>query len=158
MFDLRVEDDYLNIKVAAESASLYAVNLPKKLEFPYWLVESDIINGVEFYSQNNGAKANILGICNRAYLSGDYAIGMGSDYVFTATKDFTITDITTHILNPDLTPAFIDDKTAVIYKIQTPLLQIDYNSAGGTLFPPPQPLKQQHIEKDGEASRKKVNK
>ena len=158
MFDLRQERNFENINVDCETAALYATQLPKKLEFPYWLVKSDLINGVDFYSQNNGAVANIMGICNRAYLAGDFAFSMGSDYVFVATKDYVITSVKTQILNPDLTPAEVDNKTAVIYKIQSPLLNISYASAGGTLYPPPEPPKHNDITKEGEDNRKEIKK
>ena len=68
-----------------------------------------------------GEKDNIIAVCNRAYISGDFAFSFATDYVFTATHNFVITGITTQILNPDLTPADIDEKTSVIYKIQKPI-------------------------------------
>ena len=38
-----------------------------------------------------------------------------------------MTGIKTSILNPDLTPATIDEATAVIYKIQSPIIQLELN-------------------------------
>ena len=85
------------------------------------MVYSDIIEGIEYDSVENGEKDNIIAVCNRAYISGDFAFSFATDYVFTATHNFVITGITTQILNPDLTPADIDEKTSVIYKIQKPI-------------------------------------
>jgi len=110
-----------NIAITAETALTYASNLPQKLEFPYWLIQSDLIEGCDFNSENNGSEDNIMALCNRAYLAGDFAFSFAPDYKFTATKDFVVTGIKTRILNPDLSPAFINDKTAIIYKIESPI-------------------------------------
>lgn len=127
MYDLNVEANYENIVMGVNSCIIYANNLATKLEFPYWLVYSDIIEGMNFHSVEDGEKNNIIAVCNRAYISGDFAFSFATDYVFTATKDFVISGITTQILNPDLSPAEIDDKTSVIYKIQKPIpmFQVD---------------------------------
>lgn len=121
MFDLGLQNKHLDIPLSTESCIIYARSLPNKLVFPYWLVYSDIIEGIEYHSVENGEKDNIIAVCNRAYISGDFAFSFATDYVFTATHNFVITGITTQILNPDLTPADIDEKTSVIYKIQKPI-------------------------------------
>jgi len=121
MFDTTGEREYLNINIQAESDIAFATNLPQKLVFPYWLIKSDLIDGVEFNSGNGGKKQNVMAICNRAYLSGDFAFSFATDYAFKATKEFVLSSINTAILNPDLTPADIDPKTAVIYKIVSPI-------------------------------------
>lgn len=120
-FDFSTEMLVNNISITAETALTYASSLPQKLEFPYWLIQSDIIEGCDFNSENNGSEDNIMAVCNRAYLAGDFAFSFAPDYKFTATKDYVITGIKTRILNPDLSPAFISDKTAVIYKVESPI-------------------------------------
>ena len=117
-------DIFIKSKLAGpsiSSSSIFATNLPQKLVYPFWLIYSDIIGGITFHSSNSGAESNIIAICNRSYISGDFAYSFATDYVFTATKDFVITGITTQILNPDLTPADINDRTTIIYKVQKPL-------------------------------------
>lgn len=120
-FSLGTERMQPNIAITSQTANLYASNLPQKLEYPYWLIQSDIIEGCKFNSENNGSEDNIMALCNRAYVSGDFAFSFAPDYKFTATKDYVITGIKTRILNPDLTPANINDKTSVIYKIESPI-------------------------------------
>ena len=110
-----------------QSSVILASNLPEKLVYPYWLLYSDVIQGVEFYGRN---KVSCLGVIGRSYTAGDYAYSFSFDTQFYATKSFVITDITTHILNPDLTDAEIDDNTIVLYKIIKPIKQF---------IPPPQP-------------------
>ena len=113
-----------SINISATTDYLTASRLPQKLEYPYWLVYSDIIGDVEFLGKG-GQQNNILAIANRAYTSGDFAFNFATDYVFKATKDFVLTDITTEILNPDYSSSTIADGTIVLYKIQSPILQFN---------------------------------
>ena len=106
-----------SINVDATTDSQYASNLPKKLSYPYWLVYSDLIGGVEFIG-DKGKKGNIMAVANRAYTSGDFAFNFATDYTYQAKKDFVVSQITTEILNPDYTKANIDDGTIILYKIQ----------------------------------------
>jgi len=121
MFNLSNEKNNPNINLSASTSKIFAVNNPNKLLFPYWLIQSDIIDGVDFNSMNSGNKQNIVAVCNRAYIAGDFAFSFANTYSFKATKDFVISSIKTAILNPDLTPASIDNKTAIIYQVQSPI-------------------------------------
>ena len=105
------------INVTTQSAFLVATNLSKKLEFPYWLIYSDIIENVNFYGKD-GQPANIVAVANRAYTSGDWAFNFATNYTFEATQDFVLTHITTSILNPNYSEANIDSGTIILYKIQ----------------------------------------
>lgn len=106
-----------SINIDTTSDSLFASNLPQKLSYPYWLVYSDLIGGVDFIG-DRGKKNNIMAVANRAYTSGDFAFNFATDYVFTATTDFVISQITTEILNPDYSEANIDEGTIILYKVQ----------------------------------------
>lgn len=109
-----------SVNTTASSANLSASRLPRKLEYPYWLVYSDIIGNVKFLGVK-GQPNNIMAVANRAYTSGDFAFNFATDYVFQATRDFVITQITTEIYNPDYTKSAVDDGTIILYKIQHPL-------------------------------------
>ncbi len=117
-FGLNFLNGFPNRNSSSESATIYATNLPQKLVFPFWLIHSDIIGGIEFHSENQGSTSNIVAICNRAYTSGDFAFSFATDYTFTATQEYVISGINTQILNPDLTPADVNDRTSIVYKIQ----------------------------------------
>tara|TARA_R100000426_G_scaffold35577_1_gene28607 strand:- start:860 stop:1999 length:1140 start_codon:yes stop_codon:yes gene_type:complete len=122
MFNLSTQREYLNINISANHDTCFAVNLPIKLVTPFYLVKSDIFEGdVAFNSENGGATESIMICTNKAYTSGDYAYSFGTQYSFKATKSFVITGIKTAILKPDLTPAEIDEGTAVIYKVVKPV-------------------------------------
>ena len=121
MFNLSSQLGRWDINASTGTSSIFASNLPQKLVYPFWLIYSDIIGGITFHSSQNGAESNIIAICNRSYVSGDFAYSFATDYVFTATKEMVITGITSQVLNPDLTPAVINDRTTIIYKIQKPI-------------------------------------
>jgi hypothetical protein len=70
---------------------------------------------------NSGDKQSIVAVCNRAYISGNFSYSFQNSYSFVATKDFVISGIKTAVLNPNLTPATIDDKTTIIYQVQSPI-------------------------------------
>jgi hypothetical protein len=125
LFDLQLSRNITNVNIASSSAKAYANRAPKKLAFPYWLVKTDIIDGINYTA--DGKPQNILGVCNRSYTSGDFAFSFNTDYNIIATHDFVLTGIKTSILNPDLTPATIDSATAVIYKIVSPNAQLQAN-------------------------------
>ena len=111
-----------NREISAVSDRCYALSLPKKLENPFWLIKSDIIDGADFSSEKTGGgKQNVLAVCNRAYLAGDFAFAFSTNYAFKATKEFVLTGVKTQILNPDLTPADIDVATTIIYKVVSPI-------------------------------------
>lgn len=120
MFDLNNARGYTN-QVSSVSDRCYALGLPKKLENPFWLIKSDIIDNVDFNSENGGKNQNIVAVCNRAYLAGDFAFSFSTSYAFKATKEFVLTGVKTSILNPDLTPADINDATTIIYKVVSPI-------------------------------------
>ena len=125
LFDLQLSRNITNVNIASSTAKAFANNPPKKLAFPYWLVKTDIIDGINYTA--DGRPQNILGVCNRSYVAGDFAFSFNTDYSIVATHDFVLTGIKTSILNPDLTGATIDDATAVIYKIQSPIIQLEQN-------------------------------
>ena len=125
MFDLQLSRDVTNVNIASSTANAFANNPPKKLAFPYWLIKSDIIDGINYTA--DGRPQNVLAVCNRSYTSGDFAFSQNIDYAVVATHDFVITGIKTSILNPDLTSATIDENTAVIYKITSPIQQLQAN-------------------------------
>ena len=115
-FDLDANKNVRNINVSASSSFIYAENLPKKLASPYWIIASDIIDGIKFVK--DGQPVNCLAVCNRSYISGDFAFAFATDYKFKADIPFTISSIKTKVLTQDLLPADIDNGTSIIYKIE----------------------------------------
>src|SRR5210317_2203452 len=116
IFNLNTQIDQTQINISASSAYVYAQNLPKKLASPYWIIASDIIDGVKFVK--DGIPVNCLAVCNRSYISGDFAFSFATDYKFKADIQFTLSSIKTKVLTQDLLPADIDNGTSIIYKIE----------------------------------------
>jgi len=121
MYNLSAQRGVKNINVNSSPDLAFASNLPSKLVFPFWLIKTDIIDGIEFNTANNGQNQNIMAVCNRAYISGDFAFSFATSYNFKATREFSISGIKTSILNPDLSPADVDDGTTIIYKVVSPI-------------------------------------
>lgn len=116
VFTLNTQRNATFINIACQSGYVYATNLPQKLASPYWIICSDIIDGVKFVK--DGLPVNSVAICNRSYISGDFAFSFATDYKFKADIPFTISSIKTKILTQDLLPADIDEGTSIIYKIE----------------------------------------
>ena len=72
LFDLQLSRNITNVNIASSTAKAFANNPPKKLAFPYWLVKTDIIDGINYTA--DGRPQNILGVCNRSYTSGDLSL------------------------------------------------------------------------------------
>jgi len=126
LFDLQNSRNILNVNMSSETDNAYAIRAPNKLAFPYWLIQSDIVSGVSF-TANEGQPNSVLGVCSRSYISGNFAYSFASNTPVVATHDFVITGITTKVLNPDFTPATVDDQTSIIYKIVSPNIQLEAN-------------------------------
>ena len=96
-------------------AKILARSLPKKLTYPYWLLYSNIVGNAEFFSGDK--KKNCLGIITRNYTAGDFAYAFNMNRQFIVQRNTVLTEITQEILNPDFTPADIDDYSVILYKI-----------------------------------------
>jgi len=126
LFDLQNSRNILNVNISSETDNAYAIRAPNKLATPYWLIQSDIVSGILF-TANEGQPNSVLGVCSRSYISGNFAYSFASNLPVIATHDFVITGIKTRILNPDYTPATVDDQTAILYKVVSPNLQLEAN-------------------------------
>lgn len=98
-----------------EGAKILARSLPKKLTYPYWLLYSNVVGDAEFFSGDK--KKNCLGIITRNYTAGDFAYAFNMNRQFIVQRNTVLTEITQEILNPDFTPADIDDYSVILYKI-----------------------------------------
>tara|TARA_R110002020_G_scaffold211031_1_gene417266 strand:- start:10 stop:2949 length:2940 start_codon:yes stop_codon:yes gene_type:complete len=103
--------------MAQTSMIITATNMPKKLANPYWLIKSDIIDGIT-YIGGDGQPNNIVAVVGREYLEGDYSFAFGNNYSFVATQDMTLSQIKTQILTPEFKELNIDENSIVIYKIE----------------------------------------
>jgi hypothetical protein len=101
----------------AQSIQIRASNLPKKTTRPYYLIRSNIIQQNNFMA-GEGQILPVIGLVNKINGYADFYSTDGDGVEFTATKGYTITNITTSIHQPDGRLAICDDNSAVIYKIK----------------------------------------
>ena len=113
---------------ASVSTVISATSIPTQLANPFWLIYSDIINGITFIGPE-GNTANIVATIGREYLSGDYSYAFDAGYTFTATANFTLTQIRTAILDPEFKKTDIGSNSIVIYKIQRPIAALQLAAA-----------------------------
>ena len=101
--------------------TITAFELPDKLNFPYYTIYSSIpsqgtdsiwIGGNDGYS-----KLPCMGYLTRENNIGDFYYNAEQTFQYTATKDFTLTEIETDIRLPDGTRPKLNPHSAVIYKI-----------------------------------------
>ena len=125
-YDLQNTRNIINVNISAETDKAYANRPPNKLAYPYWIIQSDIIDGIS-YTSNEGQPNNIIGVCGRSYTSGNFAFSMNEGYSVIATHEFVVTGIKTRILNPDYSAAEVDLQTSIIYRITSPIQQLQMN-------------------------------
>jgi hypothetical protein len=104
-----------------EQGTITAFELPDKLNFPYYTIYSSIpsmgtdsiwIGGNDGYS-----KLPCMGYLTRENNIGDFYYNSEQTFQYTATKDFTLTEVETDIRLPDGTRPKLNPHSAVIYKI-----------------------------------------
>ncbi len=99
------------------SAVIKASKLPKKTIRPYYLIRSNIISNDNFIG-GRGERLPVIGLVNKVNGYADFYSSVDSGVEFTATRPYTIQNITTSIHTPDGKLAPVSDASSVIYKIQ----------------------------------------
>jgi len=107
---------------------LTAFNLPTQLDYPYLCVYSSLIQGGTITTYHGGvnsqSKIPNMGIITRYNNAGSFFYGIQSSFAYTATKDFTLTDVQTDIRLPDGGRPRLLPHSSVIYKITKPYSQL----------------------------------
>jgi hypothetical protein len=111
------------VSVLANSTTLTADDLPRKVLRGYFLIESDILSDANYYLTANPLQ--VMAIANKYSAQTDFVNYDGANSVkFTVTKKKVLTDIVTKIKDPDGSIAQVGSNSAVIYKVEK---QIDTN-------------------------------
>tara|TARA_R110000765_G_scaffold58149_1_gene113626 strand:- start:850 stop:4263 length:3414 start_codon:yes stop_codon:yes gene_type:complete len=105
------------IKATTTSAVFTALNLPRKMSIPYYLICSNLIGDNFYNGASDGQTAPIMAVVNRQNGFGDYYFGGESSNEFTITMSTAISSITTTILDPRMENARLDEDSCIIYKI-----------------------------------------
>ena len=110
------------ISIQCDSVSIKADSQPTKMLRPYYLIKSNIVGDMKYigagHTNEGGQKLPIVGVVNKENGFGDYYFQTSVKNVFTITKPYTITDITTSIHDPDMSLARVDKNSAVLYMVE----------------------------------------
>lgn len=108
--------------------AITAFKLPTKLDIPYLVVYSSILSGgvdTQYIGGSDGfSKIPAITYLTRENNQSDFFYSSSGAFNFTATKDFTITDIETSIRLPDGGRPKLEAHSAVIYKITKPIQSV----------------------------------
>lgn len=103
------------------SSVITAQNIASKTNHSFYSIRSDIIGQSNYIGSNNndsGQILNCVSIVSKENRIDDFLfLSPLSNMIFTFKKRYTIQGIQTGIFNNDGSPAVIDDKSTVIYKI-----------------------------------------
>ena len=101
--------------------ALLATNLARKLDYPYLVVYSNIVDNSSYYGgANSHAKLPAVAYIPRSYTTGDFVYASGTTWAYTADKDYVLSDITVDVRMPSGDPAPLDANSAVIFKVTRP--------------------------------------
>ena len=122
---------YPAITKNTESIQLTAIDLPRKMLRPYYLIRSNIIEQPKYIGHDK-ALLPVVGLCDKQYSGGDFYFGSDNTFSFRITKPRTLTSITTSIHDPDGTFSNCNLDSAVIYKV-IKNMNVDTDILGGIL-------------------------
>jgi hypothetical protein len=119
------------ITESANSIKLQAPRLPKKLQNPYYILKSDILDSNQYLGgKDSGEPLNIIATIPKSNDYGDYFVSLDSGLEFTFTQPKLISSITTSIHNPNMNLVNVNDSSSVIYKITKQLNPNRFNIIG----------------------------
>ena len=106
----------------AISESVFALNLPQKLNFPYLVCRTNIMTptSLQYYGGANGRQIlPAIAYLMTNYATNDFFYIQKSDLIFTVNRAYTLTEIRTsiHLPNGELADKILDGNSAVIYRI-----------------------------------------
>jgi len=117
-FNLGCLPPNIEANVQAESDSLIAAGLPKKLSYPYLVVRTNLVLNPDYIGGQSGyEKLPAIAYITRNYSEGDYFYSFTTNWNFTVDMPYVVSNIVTDIRLPNGRPAPIDNNSSVIYKI-----------------------------------------
>ncbi len=125
LFDLGGDILIDPITVDAIQGEITGNKLPSKFDFSYLTINSSLVSEgtdtIYIGGSDNQSKLPCMTYLTRENNESDFFYQSEKGFSFTATKDFTITDITTDIRLPNGDRPFLDSHSTVIYKIEKPI-------------------------------------
>ena len=131
LFDLG-GDTFRQIKPDATQGEITATRLASKFDFSYLCVYSSLISEgtdtIYIGGSDNQSRLSCMTYLTRENNQSDFFYQGEKGFNFTATKDFTITDITTDIRLPNGERPILNSSSTIIYKIEKPLRSLPTNT------------------------------
>ena len=115
MVNLGAANNFQSVFTNAESDELIARQLPKKLDFSYLVVYSNIIPNTNYYSAQS-VKVPAMAYITRSFSTADF-IFSSENPTYIVDKPYIITNFETRIVLPNGADASIDGNSTIIYKI-----------------------------------------
>ncbi len=103
------------------SSKMYAMDLPKKTNIPFYQIRSDILPAIQYFGGNRDSSSNlpVVAIVNKAFPGADYYSVSGDDSMeFIFKKRVVLNSIITEIYDNNGRPAKLDGFSSIIYRIE----------------------------------------
>jgi hypothetical protein len=100
-----------------KSTTLEAVNLPRKMLSPIYLIKSDLLNPQYIGGREGTSTLPVIGVVDKSSGYGDFYTGARDSTIFTNTIPRTIQNVKTSIVDADGSDSRVDDSCCVIYKV-----------------------------------------
>ena len=95
-----------------------AENLPRKLDYPYLVVYSNLVDNSKYYGgQSSYDKLPAMAYVPRNYQTGDFIYSSATAWTYTADRDYVLSELIVDIRLPDGSPAPLAPNNSVIFKI-----------------------------------------
>ena len=109
---------YPAISEVSQSMKIISVNLPRKMLKPYYTVRSSIIPYTNYIGGiNSNSLMPILAVISKINGEGDFYSETGSSMTFKVMKDFTLSELTTSIHDPDGSLSNVGLDSSILIKV-----------------------------------------
>ena len=105
------------VQADVNSTTLEAVNLPRKMLSPIYLIKSDLLNPQYIGGREGTSTLPIIAVVDKSSGYGDFYTGATDSTIFTNTIPRTIQNVKTSIVDADGSESRVDDSCCVIYKV-----------------------------------------
>lgn len=93
-------------------------NLPRKLDYPYLVVYSNLVDNSKYFGgQSSYDKLPAMAYVPRNYQTGDFIYSSATAWTYTADRDYVLSELVVDIRLPDGSPAPLASNNSVIFKI-----------------------------------------
>ena len=116
--DDRYPSSYPAITQNQNSILLEADDLPTKMSRAYYTIRTDLLDSYTYLgSKDSGEALKTISVVNKINGDGDYYFQQDNPLEFTITNPKMITNITTHICDPEGNSALLNRDSCVMYRI-----------------------------------------